>query len=83
MSAAQEVLERALALKPDLARAHYFYARVLRNEGKYDEAAAASPQRSSSNIPRDRVVHDDLGRILFLQRRYPDAIAEFQVHARD
>jgi tetratricopeptide (TPR) repeat protein len=27
--------------------------------------------------PRDRVVHDDLGHILFLQRRYADAVKEF------
>jgi cytochrome c-type biogenesis protein CcmH/NrfG len=77
MAAAREVLERALALKPDLARAHYFYSRVLRNEGKYDEAAAHL-REVIKQYPRDRVVRDDLGRILFLQRRYPDAIAEFQ-----
>ena len=31
-----------LALKPGLARANYFYARVLKEEGKYDEAARLS-----------------------------------------
>ena len=77
LAAAREVLERALALKPDLARAHYFYARVLRSEGHYDEAARHL-REVIKQYPRDRVVHDDLGRILFLQRRYIDAIAEFQ-----
>jgi Flp pilus assembly protein TadD len=28
--------------------------------------------------PRDRVVHNDTGRILFLQKKYADAIREFQ-----
>ncbi|MGH9747988.1 MAG: tetratricopeptide repeat protein [Candidatus Acidiferrales bacterium] len=77
MAAAKEVLDRALALKPDLARAHYFYARVLRNEGQFNEAAQHL-RTVIQQYPRDRVVHDDLGRILFLQRRYSDAIAEFQ-----
>ena len=77
MAAARSVLEKALALKPDLARAHYFYSRVLRNEGQYDEAAQHL-REVIRQYPRDRVVHDDLGRILFLQRRYADAIAEFQ-----
>ena len=77
LPAAREVLDRALALKPDLARAHYFYSRVLRSEGQYD-AAASHLREVIKQYPRDRVVHDDLGRILFLQRRYTDAIAEFQ-----
>jgi len=35
---ARTVLEKALALKPGLARANFFYARVLKEEGKYDDA---------------------------------------------
>ena len=77
IASAKEVLERALTLKPDLARANYFYARALRSEGKYDEAAAHL-REIIKQYPRDRVVHDDLGRIFFLQRRYGDAITEFQ-----
>jgi cytochrome c-type biogenesis protein CcmH/NrfG len=34
------VLEKALALSPNLARANYFYARVLRSDGNYEVAAA-------------------------------------------
>src|ERR1700688_1324256 len=36
---ARTVLEKALSLSPDLARAHFFYAGVLRQEGDYDSAA--------------------------------------------
>ncbi len=36
---ARVVLEKALVVSPDLARAHFFYASVLRTDGKYDEAA--------------------------------------------
>src|SRR3989454_80062 len=34
LAAAHEVLEKALALQPNLARAHFFYARVLKQEGR-------------------------------------------------
>ena len=76
LSGAKEALDRALALSPDLARAHFFYARVLRQQGQYD-AAIPHLQRVLEQYPRDRVVRDDLGRIYFLQRRYHDALKEF------
>ena len=74
--AAKEALDRALALNPDLARAHFFYARVLRQQGHYD-AAIPHLQAVLAQYPRDRVVRDDLGRIYFLQRKYADALREF------
>jgi tetratricopeptide (TPR) repeat protein len=76
LAAARQALDRALSLSPHLARAHFFYARMLRNEGKYDEAIAHLRQ-VLEQYPRDRVGHDDLGHILFLQRRYADAVKEF------
>jgi tetratricopeptide (TPR) repeat protein len=76
LAAAKTVLEKALGLSPSLARAHFFYAKVLRNQGRYDDAAAHL-RTVLEQYPRDRVVHDELGRIYFLQRRYGDAIAEF------
>jgi Flp pilus assembly protein TadD len=76
-AAAEQALEHALALSPQLARAHYFYARALRNEGKYDEAMTHL-REVLQQYPNDRVVHDDVGRILFLERRYSEAIQEFQ-----
>ena len=74
---AKVVLLKALALKPDLPRANFFYARVLKDEGKYEEAAQAL-RSVLEQFPRDRVVHNELGRILFLQKRYADAVKEFQ-----
>jgi tetratricopeptide (TPR) repeat protein len=76
LPAAQQVLEKALALKPDLARANFFYAKVLRQQGRYDDAVQHL-RTVLAQYPRDRVVHDDLGRIYFLQRRYDDALKEF------
>jgi len=71
------VLDRALALKPGLARANYFYARVLKEDGKYDEAIAKL-QSVLQQYPRDRVVLNELGRIYFLQKKYMDAVQTFQ-----
>jgi tetratricopeptide (TPR) repeat protein len=77
MDHARGVLEKALALKPDLARAHFFYAKVLRSGGRYDDAADHL-RRVLSQYPRDRVALNELGRVLFLQRKYADAVNVLQ-----
>ncbi len=73
MERARTILEKALTLSPKLARANYFYARVLRADGNYD-GAAARLRIVLSQYPRDRVALNDLGRVLFLQRKYQDAV---------
>jgi tetratricopeptide (TPR) repeat protein len=77
MQRARTVLEQALSLSPDLARAHFFYAKVLRNDGNYD-GAADHLRRVLAQYPRDRVALNDLGRILFLQRKYAEAVQTLQ-----
>ena len=73
MARARTVIERALALSPDLARANFFYAKVLRSDGNYD-GAAKRLRMVLAQYPRDRVALNDLGRILFLQRKYEEAV---------
>ena len=73
MERARRILETALSLKPDLARANYFYARVLRADGNY-VAAADRLRNVLAQYPRDRVALNDLGRVLFLQRKYDEAV---------
>jgi Flp pilus assembly protein TadD len=77
MERARTVLDKALALSPDLARANYFYARVLRADGNY-EGSVARLRKVLSQYPRDRVALNDLGRVLFLQRKYPEAVKILQ-----
>jgi Tfp pilus assembly protein PilF len=77
MERARAVLEKALALSPNLARANFFYARVLRSDGNYD-GAAARLHIVLDQYPRDRVALNDLGRILFLQRKYSEAVRTLQ-----
>jgi tetratricopeptide (TPR) repeat protein len=77
VAGARGVLEKALAIAPDLARANYFMARVQKAEGKLPDAVA-SLQKVVAQYPRDRVVRDDLGRNLFLMRKYREAIEQFE-----
>ena len=77
VDAAIPLLEQALALEPDLARAHFFLGTALRALGRYEEAlehlAAARDQ-----YPRDRVVLGQIGRLQFLNRQYEAAIATYE-----
>ena len=77
MDRARSVLEKALALSPELARAHFFYAKVLRADGNY-AGAADHLQKVLVEYPRDRVALNDLGRVLFLERKYRDAVQVFE-----
>ncbi|MFN8007495.1 MAG: tetratricopeptide repeat protein [Terriglobia bacterium] len=77
ITGAQEALQKALAVDGELAKTHYFYALTLKTQGKYDEALAHL-RKALSKYPRDRVVRNQAGRILFLNRRYAEAIQEFQ-----
>jgi tetratricopeptide (TPR) repeat protein len=78
MERARTVLQKALAIKPNLARANYFYARVLRSDGDYD-GAAARLLKVAEQYPKDRVVRNDLGRTFFLARKYPEAIEQLKL----
>jgi len=74
---AQEALERALVLDPKLPKTHYFHALVLKAQGQYDQALGHLRQ-AAAVYPRDRVVRNEIGRLLFLQGRYAEAITELQ-----
>lgn len=75
--AAKPYIEKALKINDQLGRIHFFKAMVEKADGDY-EAALASLQRVAVQYPRDRVVQNQTGRILFLKRDYQRAIAAFQ-----
>ncbi|HET9281137.1 MAG TPA: tetratricopeptide repeat protein [Candidatus Angelobacter sp.] len=77
MEQARTVLKQALTINPKLAKAHFFYAKILRNDGDYD-GAADHLRQVIAQYPRDRVVRNDLGRILFLKRNYSEAVQQLQ-----
>ena len=74
---ARRVLEESLGINANLARTNFFYAKALREDGDYD-GAIAHFKTVVEQFPRDRVVHNELGRVLFLEKRYADAVAEFE-----
>jgi len=73
---ARKVLEKSLAIDAKLGRTNFFYAKALREDGDY-AGAVAHLKTVLEQFPRDRVVHNELGRVLFLEKRYADAVAEF------
>ncbi len=76
MAEAERVLERALQIDRSLARAHFFLAMALKALGRYDEALEHL-RVAAGQYPRDRVVRNQLGRVLFLKRQFREAVAEF------
>src|SRR5258708_25667602 len=68
MAEAEPVLRAALQRDPQLAKTHFFLGTALKSLGRYDEAIEHLRQASAS-YPRDRVVLNQLGRVLFLHRR--------------
>jgi tetratricopeptide (TPR) repeat protein len=74
---ARTVLEKALALNPKLARTNFFYGSLMKSTGDYDQAATHF-QIVLAQYPHDRVALNNLGRILFLQRKYTDAVKVLQ-----
>src|SRR5713226_3237974 len=74
---ARTVLEKALALNPKLARTNFFYGSLMKSAGDYDQAASHF-QIVLAQYPHDRVALNNLGRILFLQRKYTDAVKVLQ-----
>jgi Flp pilus assembly protein TadD len=77
LAAAEEVLRRALTVDPALAKTHFFLGTALKGLGRYDEALEHL-RTAAARYPRDRVVRNQIGRLLFLQRRYAEAVSELQ-----
>jgi Flp pilus assembly protein TadD len=75
--AAKTYIQKALECRADLGRIHFFKAMAEKSDGDYD-AALASLQKVAAQYPRDRVVQNQIGRILFLKRDYRGAVEVFQ-----
>jgi tetratricopeptide (TPR) repeat protein len=76
LAGAEEVLRHALTLDPTLAKTHFFLGVTLKNDGRYDEALRRL-KAAADLYPRDRVVINQLGRVLFLKRRFAEAVEQF------
>ncbi|HWC00619.1 MAG TPA: tetratricopeptide repeat protein, partial [Bryobacteraceae bacterium] len=72
--AAKPYVQKALAINPNLGRTYFFKAMIEKSDGNYDEALA-SLSKTLELYPRDRVALNQSARVLFLQRRYKEALA--------
>jgi eukaryotic-like serine/threonine-protein kinase len=70
---AEREFKRAIELNPEYERSHRWYASLLREVGRFDEAIAEAKQ-SKQLGPFSGVM--DLVEILYFARRYDEAIAE-------
>jgi tetratricopeptide (TPR) repeat protein len=77
LARAQVVLEKALAINPKLARANFFDGSLMKAMGNYDQAIEHF-QIVLAQYPRDRVALNNLGRVLFLERKYSEAVKTLQ-----
>ncbi len=73
--AAKPFLAKAMSLDNKLARIYYFQALVEKADGDY-ERALQSLRTAEAKYPRDRVVLNQIARILFLKRKYREALTE-------
>ena len=71
--AAKPWVARAMAINPRLGRIYFFKAMTEKADGDYD-GALRSLRTAAAQYPRDRVVLDQIGRILFLKRDYSGAV---------
>jgi tetratricopeptide (TPR) repeat protein len=77
MEAAEQMLKKALEVNPTLAKTHFFMATAIKTMGRYDEALEHL-RLAAAQYPRDRVVQNQIGRVLFLKRQYAEAITAFK-----
>ena len=75
MSAGRDMLQKALEIDPTLAKTHFFLGVALKSLGEYDESLTHF-RAAAALYPRDRVVVNQLARVLFLKRDYSAAIQE-------
>ncbi|MGH9432437.1 MAG: tetratricopeptide repeat protein [Terriglobia bacterium] len=73
--AAKPILQKAFDNNPKLASAHYYEGLVLKADGDYP-AAYQQFAAAAAEYPNDRVVRDQMGRMLFLQRKYSAAVQQ-------
>lgn len=81
--AAKPYLAKALSIAPQFGRTWFFQAAAQKADGDYD-GALLSLERVRTQYPRDRVVLNQIARMLFLKREYAKAIEALkQVNAVD
>ncbi len=71
--AAKPYIAKAIEIAPQFGRTWFFKAAIQKADGDYD-GALQSLDRVRTQYPRDRVVLNQIARLLFLKREYAKAI---------
>jgi Tfp pilus assembly protein PilF len=74
---AEDDFKQAIALNPNNAQAHHWYADYLTAMGRFDEALAEI-RRARELDPFSLFINWNAGRILFFARRYDEALTELR-----
>jgi len=74
---AQTRFDRALALNPQSAQAHHWYAEYLNEMSRFDEALVEI-RRARELSPLSLLIHRDVAWHYFCQRRYDEAITQLR-----
>ena len=70
---AKPYIAKAMQINSNLGRVWFFKAMIQKSDGDYD-GALASLEKVHGLYPRDRVVCNQIGRLLFLKRNYAGAV---------
>ncbi len=73
---AEKEFKKAIALNPNYATAHHWYAEHLAWRGRFEEAFRES-ERARQLDPLSLIIASDYGAILYYSRQYDKAIAQF------
>lgn len=74
---AEDDFKQAIALNPNNAQAHHWYADYLTAMGRFDEALVEI-RRARELDPFSLFINWNVGRILYFARRYDEALAELR-----
>lgn len=74
---AERALKRAIELQPRYATAHHRYAWYLLARGRLDEALAEIKLAQACD-PLSLIIGTNIGTVLYCQRRYDEALEQFQ-----
>ncbi len=74
IDAAKPYIAKAMAINSELGRIWFFKAAIQKADGDYD-GALQSLEKTRAKYPRDRVVLNQIARLLFLKRDYAGAVA--------
>jgi tetratricopeptide (TPR) repeat protein len=77
LAAAQQALDTALKMRPNVAGVHYYLALVAKSQGEYDQALVHL-KKIVAKHPRDRVARNERGHLYLLMQDYERAVLDFE-----